>query len=313
MNDRPSPQSDAESIALGVGRFYLGCAVWAFRGWLGNFYPRGNRAGDFLELYGDRFTAVEGNTTFYSVPDEATVLRWRDSVPCGFQFCPKLPRTISHQGALLPRVEEALAFLDRMTHLGDRLGPIFLQLPPSYSPNQLNDLQAFLQHWPTRTAPLAVEVRHPGWFDSSHARHLDRLLAQTSASRILLDTRPIYSGSDDPQAQSQRRKPQVPLQPHVTNSRAIVRFISHPDGDRNRVYLEEWGERVRQWLERGIDIFFFVHCPQEEHSPTFARQFQQRLETLEAPVPPLPWNELLQNEMTVWTGSDGVANQLSLF
>ncbi|NER92987.1 MAG: DUF72 domain-containing protein, partial [Symploca sp. SIO1B1] len=50
--------------------FFLGCAVWAYKGWIGEFYPPGSKAGEFLSLYCQRFTTVEGNTTFYSVPNQ---------------------------------------------------------------------------------------------------------------------------------------------------------------------------------------------------------------------------------------------------
>ena len=49
---------------MATGSYFTGCAVWAFKDWVGEFYPRGSKAGDFLRLYGDRMTAVEGNTTF---------------------------------------------------------------------------------------------------------------------------------------------------------------------------------------------------------------------------------------------------------
>lgn len=100
---------------------------------------------------------MEGNTTFYSVPDTATVQRWAAETPEGFEFCPKLPQAITHQGLLVPQIPGAIAFLDRIQGLGDRLGPLFAQLPPSYGPDQLEDLTAFLQVWPTDQAELAVE------------------------------------------------------------------------------------------------------------------------------------------------------------
>ena len=212
----------------------------------------------------------------------------------------------------MPRFSEALAFLDRVTPLGDRLGPLFLQLPPSYGPDRLPDLEAFLTEWPTQTAPIGVEVRHPAWFTSPNPRHLDRLLARQAVSRILLDTRPIYSGHDDPQAQSQRKKPKLPLHPRVTNSQAIIRLICHPDGDRNLPYWQEWTTRIKQWLHQGIDIYCFIHCPEEEHSPHFARQVQALLEEQDAPVPPLAWNELPADPQTDVDAGD-TTQQLSLF
>ena len=64
--------------------FFLGCAIWAYKGWMGEFYPHGTRAGDFLHLYSRRFTTVEGNTTFYAVPKDETVTRWTNQIPPGF-------------------------------------------------------------------------------------------------------------------------------------------------------------------------------------------------------------------------------------
>ncbi|MEL7476823.1 MAG: DUF72 domain-containing protein, partial [Cyanobacteria bacterium J06555_12] len=294
---QPSPSSlnhsslhllSGSSPQSGRGRLWLGCAVWAFRGWLGSFYPSGSRSGDFLRLYGERLTAVEGNTTFYSIPDETTVQKWAESVPDPFRFCPKLPREITHRDRLAPSGDAALDFLERMQGLGDRLGPIFAQLPPGYGPDLLEDVAGFLERWPARTAPLALEVRHPEWFQAPHSGRLNRLLAKLRVGRVLLDTRAIYDGADDPQALSTRRKPNVPLQPTVTSSFVLVRYISHPHPERNHRYWDEWCDRVLDWLGQGIDVYFFVHCPEEVYSPDFARDIQRRLEEKGA-VEPLPW------------------------
>ncbi|MGK7906144.1 MAG: DUF72 domain-containing protein [Synechococcus sp.] len=298
-----SQSSSTNPSDSGSGRFFLGCAVWAFRGWLGDFYPTGSRSGEFLKLYAERLTAVEGNTTFYSTPTEEMVSRWADLTPASFRFCPKLPRNITHRERLVPRGDAALAFIDRMQGLGNRLGPLFAQLPPSYGPEQIADLAAFLSHWPIKV-PLAVEVRHPDWFAAPHSRNLNRLLAQHKVGRVLLDTRPIYSGVDDPQATSPRRKPKVPLQPTVTHSFAFVRYISHPDSRRNERYWTEWCDRVKEWLDRGTDVYFFVHCPQEVHSPRFAKAIQYRLENKGTALPPLPWDTV---------ESTATEAQLSLF
>ncbi|MEM9567306.1 MAG: DUF72 domain-containing protein [Cyanobacteria bacterium P01_E01_bin.34] len=287
----PLPDSSPQS---GQGRLWLGCAVWAFRGWLGSFYPRGSRSGDFLRLYGERLTAVEGNTTFYSVPDEAMVQKWVKSVPDTFRFCPKLPREITHRDRLVLGGDAALDFLERMQGLGDRLGPIFAQLPPGYGPDLLEDLAEFLERWPIGTTPLALEVRHPAWFQAPHDRHLNRLLAQFRVGRVLLDTRAIYDGADDPQALSTRRKPNVPLQSTVTTTFALVRYISHPREERNHRYWDEWCDRILAWLAKGIDVYLFVHCPEEVNSPEFVRAIQQRLVEKGA-VQPLPWDYIKED------------------
>jgi uncharacterized protein YecE (DUF72 family) len=177
-----------------------------------------------------------------------------------------------------------------MQGLGDRLGPIFAQLPPHYGPLLLDDLTAFLAAWPCSEVPLAVEVRHPDWFREPHASTLTAVLEGFGVGRVLLDTRPIYNGPGDLHIQSERRKPKLPLQPGVTAPFSLIRFISHPQREYNQPFLEEWIELLDRWLGQGLRIYFFVHCPVEAQSPGTARYFQQLLEQRGVPVLPLPWN-----------------------
>ena len=272
--------------------FSIGCAVWAYKLWIGELYPLGSPASDFLNLYSRRLTTVEGNTTFYSVPSEAMVQRWRAETPPTFRFCLKLPQAITHQGPLMEKRAETRAFLERVRPLGDRLGPFLAQLPPSYGPQYLEDLVAFLTQFPRSSWPIAVEVRHPDWFKSDNAAVLNQALTDLGVGRALLDSRPIYECDDDPQLRSERRKPRVPLQPITTTNFSLIRYISHPDLDQNQRYLAEWVQHISHWYQQGIDLYFFVHCPIEAHSPAIARHFQACLETAGVDVPPLPWNQL---------------------
>ncbi len=277
--------------------FRIGCAVWAFKDWVGSFYPARSQPTNFLKLYGERMSAVEGNTTFYSVPSPEMVQRWAANTPPDFRFCPKLPRAITHEGPLMAHLPAALSFLSLMQQgLGDRLGPIMIQLPPSYSPAALEDLKNFLQAWPTASAPVAVEVRHLDWFRSPSAAQLKELLARLTVGQVLLDSRMMYAHEDDgdvdPQLHSNRRKPQVPLQPQVTADFAIVRYISHPRILRNQDYLSEWTGWINKWLGAGKQVYFFVHCPMEVKSPQVAQHFQTMLEDSGVQVPPLPWMHL---------------------
>ncbi len=280
----------------------MGCAVWAYKGWLGELYPQGTRATEFLHLYSRRFTTVEGNTTFYAIPNAETVSRWATETPPGFEFCLKLPRDITHKGLLAPYIPAALDFLAGMRFLGKHLGPIFAQLPPSYSPASIDDLAMFLEAWPRQESPLALEVRHPDWFREPHTTNLTQLLETLGVGRVLLDSRPIYSGDDDPQLQSERRKPKLPLQFSVTAPFCLIRFISHPNLSVNQPFMEEWVSQIQQWLDSGVKIYFFVHCPLEERSPNIARHFQQLLEQNAVAVPPLPWNQLDSppNQLSLW-------------
>jgi uncharacterized protein YecE (DUF72 family) len=189
-----------------------------------------------------------------------------------------------------------LEFLEQMRGGGKHLGPVFAQLPPSYAPVLLEDLNAYLSAWPRNEAPLAVEVRHADWFKEPHAGHLNTLLEKLGVGRVLLDTRPAYSGSANyGEEPVEPRKPKVPVQPVVTAPFSLVRFISHPEQEVNQPFMEEWVSWVDQWLRSGKDIYFFVHCPIEKYSPSNARHFQQLLEQHGAPVPSLPWNSIDQS------------------
>ncbi|WP_413200832.1 DUF72 domain-containing protein [Nostoc piscinale] len=282
--------------------FFIGCAVWAYKGWVGEFYPPSTRATEFLRVYSRRFTTVEGNTTFYAVPNQETVSRWAAETPLGFEFCLKLPRDITHKGLLQPHIPTALKFLEGMQPLGKRLGPMFVQLPPSYPGKLIDDLTAFLEVWPRKTVPLALEVRHLDWFKEPYSSQLTALLESLGVGRVLLDSRPIYNGEDDPQLQSERRKPKLPVQFSVTAPFSLVRFISHPTLSENQQFMAEWVTQIQQWLQAGTKIYFFVHCPLEERSPNNARHFQQLLEQSGVPVSPLPWNQLENppSQLSLW-------------
>ncbi len=149
---------------------------------------------------------------------------------------------------------------------------------------------------------LALEVRHRDWFTEPHTNNLTTLLEKLGIGRVLLDTRPIYTGDDDPQLQSERRKPKVPVQFTVTAPFSLIRFISHPNLSVNEPFMAEWVTQIQQWLQQGKRIYFFVHCPVEERSPTTARHFQKLLQQNGVAVPPLPWNNLENppNQLNLW-------------
>ena len=257
---------------------YLGCAVWSYKGWLGNFYPAKTKPSEFLRLYSQNFATVEGNTTFYAIPQAKTVAKWVEQTPAEFHFCPKFPKEVTHQGLLKQNITTAQNFLAIMQALGTRTGIIFAQLPPRYSTHYFDDLEKFLVTCSTMELPLAVEVRHPEWFQEVHSHRLNQMLSELNITRVLLDTRPIYNSPDDPQVNSSRRKPNLPLQPFVTNDGALVRFISHPERKYNEVYLLEWVNRIDSWVKQGKTVYFFVHCPLEERSPETAAYFQDLLQ-----------------------------------
>lgn len=282
--------------------FYTGCPIWSFKGWVGNFYPAGTKPGDFLHEYSRRLTTVEGNTTFYAVPTRETILGWAAEMAAGFHFCPKIPRAISHAGKLTDHIEEALSFVEIMTGLGSNLGPMFLQLPPRYSPRQIEDLKAFLEAWP-RDYRLSVEVRHLAWFDAPHHETLNQLLREHNMARIVIDTRPIRDLKGDKILEgsvyesllgARERKPDVPVIPAGTADFVFVRYIGHPNMEINRPFLVEWGDFVADQLRKGLDAYVFCHSPENMIAPWLSRVLHQKVAS-QVQIPSLPWEDLENN------------------
>jgi uncharacterized protein YecE (DUF72 family) len=270
--------------------FYIGCPMWGYKEWLGNFFPTHTPAGNFLRVYSQKLLTVEGNTIYYGFPSAETVARWAQETPNSFRFCPKVLRSISHEGLLSQQKSETLAFCERMQVFGKRLGPIFLQLPPSFGPSQIDQLQAWLDFWPAELR-LAVEVRHPDFYQEPHASELDTLLRSYQAARVIMDTRPIRTGTpkEQKELQARERKPHLPVHITTTTDFAFVRYIGHPKMEVNEPFLDHWAQQLADWYKQGLTIYAFCHCPFEEHSPTICYELYQRVNAYTS-LPALSWH-----------------------
>jgi uncharacterized protein YecE (DUF72 family) len=115
-----------------------------------------------LAYYSERFTTVEINASFYRMPAPATVAAWAAGTPPGFVFTLKAPQRITHMRRLRDIDEPLRSFCDVALNLGEKLGPLFFQLPPNFKKDtpRLQDLLAQLP--PGRRC--ALEFRHASWF-----------------------------------------------------------------------------------------------------------------------------------------------------
>jgi len=147
---------------LSACRLCIGTQGFSSGDWGGTFYPPGTAARDFLAFYARVFDTVEINTTFYSVPSPRTLQGWAQRVPPAFTFSLKVPRVITHEKSLAGVEGDLSLFLDRARLLGDRLGALLVQLPPSFVRSSEDRLRAFLRLLPT-DMPFAIEFRHASW------------------------------------------------------------------------------------------------------------------------------------------------------
>jgi uncharacterized protein YecE (DUF72 family) len=162
---------------------WIGTSGWQYRDWRRSFYPDGVPQRRWLEHYAERFATVEVNNTFYRLPRRETFEQWAERVPPDFLMGAKLSRFLSHMKKLREPEEPVARFLDRAAPLGDRLGPVLLQLPETFQAD-LGLLADFLALWP-RTVRLAFEARHQSWFTDDVAA----LLADHDVPLCLADRR----------------------------------------------------------------------------------------------------------------------------
>ena len=271
--------------------YYLGCPVWACDAWVGELYSS-NKRRTWLPEYSTVFNTVEGNSTFYAMPTTSLVSRWAEETQDGFRFSLKFPRVITHESRLRYCEDETKLFLDALQVLQskERLGPSFLQLPPTFSGHDFPALESYLRELPT-DMPFAVEVRHLDYFERSQLDdRLNELLFELGMDRVVFDSRALYSAppADEFEAASQTRKPNLPVRPIAPGNRPMVRFVG-----RNRVaevqeWIEEWVPVVAEWIEQGKTPYVFTHSPNDRFAPEFAERFHSELLTSYPDVGQLP-------------------------
>jgi len=151
---------------------WIGTSGWQYKDWRGRFYPQGLPTRLWLEHYAENFATVEVNNAFYRLPEKHTFEQWRERVPEGFRVAVKMSRYLTHIKRLNDPDEPVARFFGRAEALGDRLGPVLLQLPPTLKAN-ISALDEVLKRFPSH-AMAAVEPRHQSWFTTELRHTLER-------------------------------------------------------------------------------------------------------------------------------------------
>ena len=257
-------------------RIYLGLPQWHHNDWTDG--PLDGK-GSVLRRYARHFSSVEGNSTFYGLPGLRAVESWKRDAPDDFRFCFKFHKDISHQGALNANSPGVKAQLERLSVLEDRLGLLCLQLPASFGPEGLDDLDRFLADLPNNFS-YSVEVRHGEFFAKGEAeRRLHEVLRTHQANRVMFDTRALFDhpAKDAATLDALQKKPEVPLHRVATGMNPQVRFISPMNLQLAEPYLDQWVEGVAKWLEQGKQPYLFFHTPDNVQAPQLAARFVDKL------------------------------------
>ncbi len=247
-----------------MSEIHLGTQGWSYKSWVGNFYPAQTPAGDYLKTYAQDFHAVEIDSTYYGTPRPQTVQQWREVTPADFRFTAKFPQAITHEKMLKGVMPETLRFLETLALLGDKLGPLLLQFPYQFKPDQRDTLAEFLATLP-REFHYAVEVRHRGWLTDAFFE----LLMQHHVALALAD----YA--------------YMPKLDRATTDFVYVRWLGNrkdiPDDHYETVRihreaeLDQWSSLISQFLEKDITVWGFANNHYQGHSPATVRSLLERI------------------------------------
>ena len=264
--------------------------MWTHGPWQGRYLPRALPARERLRAYATWCNAVEGNTTFYATPTTETVQTWAEQTDPDFRFVLKLPREVTHERRLVDVAHPVRAFLDAVEPLGERVHALWVQLPPSFGPSDLDALARFLRRMP-RDRRCCVEVRDPEFLTDQRAESdLERVLGATSAEWVPFDTTVLFAQSprSEAEVEAQRKKPQTPRRTRALTDRPVVRYIGTDDPDVTAAGWQPWADQAATWLREGRSPTVFIHTPDNVESPALARRFHEDVQARVPELKPLP-------------------------
>ncbi|QOI98337.1 MAG: DUF72 domain-containing protein [Flammeovirgaceae bacterium] len=235
---------------------FVGCAKWGRPDWVGKIYPKGTKAGDFLEHYARQFNCIELNATFYRMPTRKQTSGWKSKVGDDFKFCPKFVDQITHIKRLKDVDELTDRFLDGISGFEKNLGPVFLMPHPGMGPKTLEVLETFIQSLP-KDIELYTELRHKDWFANPEAfEAVFTMLERNQSGSIITDA----SGRRDC------------LHMRLTTPSAFIRFVGNGLHPTDYTRCDDWINRMKAWAQQGIEsMYFFMHQHEELHSPELCR------------------------------------------
>jgi len=234
-----------------VSKTYIGTSGWSYD-W-DNFYPQGFSANKRLSYFSRHFLTAEVNYSFYQLPRESTYEKWKKETPEDFIFALKLSRYITHIKRLSEAKDLLKTFLSRAKILGEKLGPILIQLPPNFRINP-ERLQAFLgeaaeikKKLKIADLRLAFEFRHLSWFEPS----LDR----KEILKILKKHKTAFAFAHS------SRHPYPQDEPLTAG---FVYFRFHGPGALfasryGKRKLGLWAEKIEKLLKEGLDVYAYFN------------------------------------------------------
>lgn len=241
-------------------KWHIGTMGFAYKGWVGPFYPAGLSQKKFLSHYSTLFDDVEIDSTFYGIPRPSQVKRWTAVTPPHFSFSLKTPKAITHELGLVKGLDMMFDFLEVAALLQEKLSVILIQFGPTFTVAANETLNRFLSQLPTDFR-YAVEFRHPSW----EQPETNALLAQHNVCRVAADY--IH----------------MPKIIQRTTDFLYLRFIG-PHGqfatkdrellDKTAV-LQQWHQQIQAHLDHVSDVYVYMNNDFSGFSPATCNRFKE--------------------------------------
>ena len=234
-------------------KVYLGCAKWGRVEWVGKIYPSKTKEKSFLQHYVEHYNSIELNITHYKMYGAKAVTGWKEKAKGkDFLFCPKMYQGITHRGTLKGKEFLTREFLRGIQAFEEHLGPIFVQVSDTFSPNRKDDLFKFMLSLP-KEVQFFLEVRHPAWFSKEKEREeLFEFLSANNIGAVITDT----AGRRDC------------AHMRLTIPKAFIRYVGNSLHATDYTRSDVWVQRMRYWLDHGLqELYFFMHMHDEATSP----------------------------------------------
>ncbi len=259
----------------------IGTSSFSEEDWVGPFYPEKTQPRDFLKYYATRYDTVEIDATYYAIPSERTVDGWNQKTHDGFLLAAKFPRSIVHCGTgARPRGDLVLTrestyaerdrFLEVMSRLGPKLGPLLIQFPyfnkEAFSSRNIFFalLDQFLSDSPTDFR-YAVEIRNKAWLKPEFTN----ILQKHNCALALTDMAWMPHADELPDY--------VPL---TTTDFSYIRLI----GDRKKIEaitdswdkevidqtdsLKRWVDVISKVITKNINTLLYINNHYAGHAPS---------------------------------------------
>jgi uncharacterized protein YecE (DUF72 family) len=274
-------------VFAGIPELRIGTSSWSERDWVGPFYPAGMRPERFIEHYSTRYDTVEIDATFYRAPSPRQVRAWRERTPEGFLFSAKTPRSITHEKMLEGAEAEMRDFVETLSGLESRLGPILLQFPyfnrqafPGPGPF-FDRLDRFLGSLPTGPR-YVVEVRNRSWV----GKQLQEICVARRVALAWVEQAWMPGARDWPRITG---GPSTDfayvrwLGDHKAIEQVTQRW-DRPVLDRSAV-IEDWAAVICELIPRVHTVFGYFNNHFAGHAPASVDLFRERIESVASRAP----------------------------